>query len=122
MSVTFYGYPKCSTCRKAKQWLEVKGHVLEVIDLVVTPPSAEELDRLQVLSGLDLAKFFNTAGEVYRELQLKDKLPGMSREERLKLLASHGKLIKRPLVTNGAQVTVGFKEDDYDEKWGNGGR
>ncbi|WP_058303218.1 arsenate reductase family protein [Gorillibacterium timonense] len=122
MSLTFYWYPKCGTCRKAKQWLEAAGQSLDAIDLFQTPPSAEELGKLVELSGLDSSKFFNTSGEVYRELKLKDKLPGMSLEEKLMLLAGNGRLIKRPLVTDGSRVTVGFKEEDYEKVWGSGGR
>jgi len=120
MSLAFYWYPKCGTCRKAKQWLEAAGQPLDAVDLVQSPPSAEELDDLIEKSGIDIAKFFNTSGEVYKELGLKDKLPGMSREEKLKLLAANGKLIKRPLVTDGSRVTVGFKEEEFARVWGSG--
>lgn len=118
MSLVFYWYPRCGTCRKAKQWLEAAGQTLTPVDLVESPPSAEELDLLVKESGLEIAKFFNTSGEVYRELGLKDKLPALSREEKLKLLASNGKLIKRPIVKGGGRVTVGFREDEYERVWG----
>jgi len=119
MSLTFYGYPKCSTCRNAQKWLTGHNIPHEAIDLVQNPPNAEVLRKLVETSGLDIQKFFNTSGEVYRELQLKDKLPAMSYEEKLQLLSSNGKLIKRPVVTSGEQVTVGFKEDEFERVWAN---
>ncbi|CAM2994999.1 arsenate reductase family protein [Paenibacillus sediminis] len=113
-----YQYPKCGTCRNAVKWLESKGHDLDLQHIFDNPPSEKELTELIEKSGLDLKKFFNTSGEVYKELQLKDKLPKMSREEQIKLLASNGRLMKRPIVTDGTHVTVGFKEDQYEEVWG----
>jgi arsenate reductase len=112
-----YQYPKCSTCRKAVKWLENQGHELQLKHIVDTPPSEEELNQFISLSGLELKKFFNTSGEVYKELGLKDKLASMSAQEQVALLAQHGKLIKRPIVSDGNQVTVGFKEEEYNEKW-----
>lgn len=116
--LTVYQYPKCSTCRNAVKWLQNHGHELELHHIVEEPPTADQLAELVDKSGLDLKKFFNTSGEVYKELKLKDKLPGMSREEQLNLLASNGMLIKRPVVTDGQRVSVGFKEDQYSEVWG----
>lgn len=112
-----YHYPKCGTCRSAVKWLEAHGHELELQHLWEKPPAPDELSRLVEKSGLDLKKFFNTSGEAYKELGLKDKLPAMSREEQIKLLSSNGRLIKRPIVTDGSKVTVGFKEDMYEENW-----
>lgn len=112
-----YQYPKCSTCRKAVKWLENQGHELQLKHIVDTPPSEEELNQFISLSGLELKKFFNTSGEVYKELGLKDKLGSMSAQEQVALLAQHGKLIKRPIVSDGNKVTVGFKEEEYNEKW-----
>ncbi|WCL63802.1 arsenate reductase family protein [Bacillus subtilis] len=117
MSLTFYWYPKCGTCRKAKKWLEEHGKEINEIHIAEQPPSKEELKALYEKSGLDLKKFFNTSGMKYRELNLKEKLYHMSEEEQLELLASDGMLIKRPLTTDGEKVTVGFKEDQFEENW-----
>ncbi|WP_018753071.1 arsenate reductase family protein [Paenibacillus sanguinis] len=114
-----YHYPRCGTCRKAIQWLKAKGHELDLRPIHETPPSAEELKQLVELSGLELKKFFNTSGEVYRELGLKDKLAGMMEAEQLAILAANGMLIKRPIVWDDqALVTVGFKEEEYERVWG----
>ncbi|CAJ1001376.1 MULTISPECIES: arsenate reductase family protein [Bacillales] len=118
MTIKAYLYDRCGTCRKAKQWLNQHGVAFEEIPIVEAPPSKEELRRMWQASGLDLRKFFNTSGQHYRELGLKDKLPAMSEEEMLELLSSNGKLIKRPLVTDGNTVTVGFKEDEFEKAWG----
>ncbi|AWB43957.1 hypothetical protein DCC85_06795 [Paenibacillus sp. CAA11] len=112
-----YQYPKCSTCRNAVKWLQAAGHELELRHIVETPPTPEELNDLVTKSGLELKKFFNTSGEAYKSLGLKDKLADYTREEQLKLLASNGMLIKRPIVTDGEKVTVGFKEDNYQAAW-----
>lgn len=117
MSLTFYWYPKCGTCRKAKTWLEEHGKEINEIHIAEQPPSKEELKALYEKSGLDLKKFFNTSGMKYRELNLKEKLYHMSEDEQLELLASDGMLIKRPLTTDGEKVTVGFKEDQFEENW-----
>lgn len=113
-----FQYPKCSTCRNAMKWLEAKRHTLDSRHIVETPPTESELSEMIDLSGLELKKFFNTSGEVYKQLGLKDKLAGMSREEQIALLASNGMLIKRPLVSDGKTVTVGFKEAEYEQVWG----
>ncbi|MCA1295738.1 arsenate reductase family protein [Paenibacillus sp. alder61] len=113
-----YQYPPCGTCRKAVKWLEGQGYTLDSRNIKETPPNVEELEEMISLSGLELKKFFNTSGDVYREMGLKDRLPAMSREEQLVLLASNGMLIKRPLVTDGKQATVGFKEDMFEKAWG----
>lgn len=113
-----YQYPKCGTCRNAIKWLQAHGHELDLQHLWDNPPTPEEMAHLIDLSGLELKKFFNTSGEVYKELGLKDKLADMSREEQIKLLSSNGRLIKRPIVTDGSKVTVGFKEDVYENSWG----
>ncbi|MDV2886180.1 arsenate reductase family protein [Alkalihalophilus pseudofirmus] len=117
MLVTFYHYPKCGTCRKAKKWLEENGVELNEVHIVESPPSKEELESFYKKSGLELKKFFNTSGQKYRELGLKDKLADMSDEEKLELLASDGMLIKRPITTDGNLVTVGFKEEQYEQTW-----
>jgi arsenate reductase len=118
MSIKAYLYDKCGTCRKAKQWLNSQGVTFEEIPIVDAPPSAEELRSMWQASGVDLRKFFNVSGQHYRELGLKDKLPHMSEEEMLELLASNGKLIKRPLITDGRTVTLGFKEEEMEAAWG----
>jgi arsenate reductase len=118
MSVKVYGYDKCGTCRNAVKWL--KAHdvkIKESIPLFDAPPSASELKKLLTDSGLEIKKFFNTSGEVYKEMVLKDKLPGMTEQQMLDLLASNGRLIKRPIVTDGHKVTVGFKESEYEDTW-----
>ncbi|WP_368503365.1 arsenate reductase family protein [Alkalihalophilus sp. As8PL] len=117
MLVTFYHYPKCGTCRKAKKWLEDNGVELNEVHIVESPPTKEELEAFYKKSELDLKKFFNTSGQKYRELGLKDKLADMSEDEKLELLASDGMLIKRPITTDGNQVTVGFKEEQFEQTW-----
>lgn len=113
----FIQYPKCSTCRKAQKWLDDAGITYDDIHIVEQTPSAEQLRTIWQVSGLPLKSFFNTSGKKYRELQLKDKLPTMSEDEQLALLASDGMLIKRPIVTDGKKATVGFKEDAFEAAW-----
>ncbi|WP_338552333.1 arsenate reductase family protein [Paenibacillus sp. KS-LC4] len=115
--ITVFQYPKCGTCRSAVKSLQAKGHELELKHIVEETPTAEQLRELVKLSGLELKKFFNTSGDVYRELGLKDKLSSMSEEEQLALLASSGMLIKRPIATDGTKATVGFKEEQYVQEW-----
>ncbi|MET3683697.1 arsenate reductase [Alkalibacillus flavidus] len=117
MSLTVYQYPKCGTCRKALKWLDDNGITYESVHIVDNPPSEEELKTIIDRSGLPIKKFFNTSGKKYRELELKDRLPSMSEDEQIKLLASDGMLLKRPIATDGNQVTVGFKEETYNETW-----
>jgi arsenate reductase (glutaredoxin) len=116
--VTIIEYPKCSTCKAAVKSLKVKGNDVTTRDIVNDTPSAKELKKLLELGNLDIKKLFNTSGEVYRELGLKDKLANMSDDEKLELLSQHGMLIKRPIVTDGKKVTVGYKEDTYEQVWG----
>ena len=115
--ITYYAYPKCSTCRKAKKWLEKNGVDFTEVHIAENPPSHTALAEIHRASGLELKKFFNTSGMKYRELGLKDKLPEMTEEEQLKLLASDGMLIKRPIAFDGGNVTLGFKESDYENTW-----
>jgi arsenate reductase (glutaredoxin) len=117
MALTFYSYPKCGTCRKAKKWLEENEKELNEVHIVENPPSKEDIKGLYEKSGLPLKKFFNTSGKKYRELGLKDKVNSSSDEELLEILSSDGMLLKRPIVTDGNQVTVGFKEEDFEKKW-----
>lgn len=118
MTLTIYHYPQCGTCRKAMKWLEERGHQLHKVHIVDEPPTKDQLKNILKLSGLDQKKLFNTSGQVYKQQQLKDKLPEMSEEEKWDLLASNGKLIKRPLVTDGQQATIGFNEATFEEVWG----
>ncbi|WP_175615634.1 arsenate reductase family protein [Piscibacillus halophilus] len=117
MSLTVYQYPKCGTCRKALKWLDENGVEYEAIHIVDTPPSQSELKSFIEKSDLPAKKFFNTSGKKYRELGLKDKLKDLSEDEMTELLASDGMLIKRPIVTDGQKVTVGFKEETFEENW-----
>lgn len=110
-------YPSCSSCRKAQKWLESQEIPFTSTHIVEATPTAEEIKTLWKNSGLPLKKFFNTSGKKYRELALKDKLLTMTADEQLALLASDGMLIKRPIVTDGKKVTVGFKEETFDETW-----
>jgi arsenate reductase (glutaredoxin) len=115
VSLTFYWYPKCGTCRNAKKWLDAHQLSYEEVHIVEHPPSREELQDFYQKSGLELKKFFNTSGMKYRELGIKDKMKSATDEELLELLASDGMLIKRPILTDGERVTVGFKEEEYDK-------
>lgn len=112
----FICYPKCSTCKKAEQYLQAKGLSFTVRDIKTDNPTADELRTWYAASGLPLKRFFNTSGNLYKQLGLKDKLPTMSEDEQLELLASDGMLVKRPLVIYDGGVLVGFKQDEYDER------
>lgn len=116
MSVLFIEYPKCSTCQKAKKWLETNGVVFDDRHIVEQNPTKEELKEWIGRSGLPMKKFFNTSGMIYRQLELKDKLPNMSEDEQLELLASNGMLVKRPLVVGEDFVLVGFKEKEWEQR------
>ncbi|OIJ18866.1 hypothetical protein BKP45_15155 [Anaerobacillus alkalidiazotrophicus] len=120
MALKFYSYPKCGTCRKAKKWLEENGVTFEEVHIVDNPPSKDEVVKLYEKSDLELKKFFNTSGQKYRELGLKDKIKVASEDELFELLGSDGMLLKRPIVTDGKTVTVGFKEETFEETWKNG--
>lgn len=111
----FICYPKCSTCQKARKWLEVNHLEFTERHIVEENPSYEELKEWYAESGLPLKKFFNTSGMLYKEMQLKDKLPAMSEEEQLKLLATNGMLVKRPLIVNGNIILTGFKEAEWEK-------
>jgi arsenate reductase (glutaredoxin) len=117
MALTFYWYPKCGTCRKAKKWLDDHGVSYKAVHIVENPPSRVEIEQLYKKSGLELKKFFNTSGQKYRELGLKDKIKTADEAELLDILASDGMLLKRPIVTNGEKVTVGFKEEEFQTRW-----
>lgn len=117
MKLTIYQYEKCGTCRKAVKILKENGVEFDTIPIFEQPPTVRTLKKLIKQSGLDVKKFFNTSGEVYKEMKLKDQLPQMSEEEQVKLLASNGRLIKRPIITDGTRVTVGFKEEEIGSFW-----
>ena len=110
----FICYPKCSTCQNAKKWLDEQEIKYTERHIVDNNPSYEELKEWYNKSGLPLKRFFNTSGLLYKEMQLKDKLPTMNEEEQLKLLATNGMLVKRPLVVNGDMVLIGFKEAESE--------
>lgn len=114
-----YHYPVCSTCKSAIKALKQQGYPLDLHDIKVNPPTADELRKLITLSGLPLAKWFNVSGEVYRAMGLKDKLSSMSDEEKIQLLSTNGMLIKRPIVTNGSKVSIGFRAEDFGPMWYN---
>ena len=111
--MTFICYPKCSTCRKAQDWLDANGIAYELRDIKTENPAYDELAAWHKQSNLPLKKFFNTSGLQYKALQLKDKLPTMSEDEQLELLASDGMLVKRPILIDDDFVLVGFKEADW---------
>ena len=113
MSILLLEYSKCSTCKKAKNWLEEQGIVFEERHIVENNPTEEELREWHRKSGLPLKRFFNTSGMKYRELELKDKLPTMTEEEQYQLLATDGMLVKRPLLLGEDFVIPGFKENEW---------
>lgn len=115
MKTTVLCYKKCTTCQKALKWLDENGIVYEERPIKEENPTVEELKEWHKKSGLPVKRFFNTSGNLYKELQLKDKLPNMSEEEQLKLLASDGMLVKRPLIVTDSYVFPGFKEADWKE-------
>ena len=112
----FICYPKCSTCQKAKKWLDEHDIVYNERHIVEENPTYDELKEWHKKSGLPLKRFFNTSGLLYKEMKLKDKLSEMSEEEQLKLLATNGMLVKRPIVIGYDMVLVGFKEAEWTEK------
>lgn len=112
----FYGYNKCGTCRKAKKFLEGKKHTFQDIDITETPPPKTVLKR--ALKTRELKKLFNTSGVQYKELNIKDKLKDMTESQALDLLASNGRLVKRPFVVTQDAITVGFDETEFKKVWG----
>ena len=111
----FLCYPKCTTCQNARKWLEEKGADFTVRDIKLDNPNMEELRTWWTTSGLPLKKFFNTSGLQYKTLALKDKLPTMTEEEQLALLASDGMLVKRPILVGEGFVRVGFREQEWED-------
>jgi len=112
----FICYNKCGTCQKARKWLEEKGIEYAYRDIKTENPSLDELAEWYKMSALPLRKFFNTSGQLYKSMELKNKLPNMSDDDMLLLLASDGMLVKRPLLIGDGFVLVGFKEADWEEK------
>ena len=115
MKALFVEYPKCTTCKRAKKYLEEKGVEFTDRHIVEECPTVEEIRTWHKMSGLPLKKFFNTSGMLYREMHLKDRLPEMTEEEQYELLSSNGMLIKRPVLVMGEEVLLGFKEAAYEE-------
>ncbi len=114
----FIEYAKCSTCKKAKNWLDAKGISYEDRPIKEENPTAEELKEWHKKSGLPLKRFFNTSGNLYKEMGLKDKLSDMSEEEQYQRLATDGMLVKRPIIVSDEVVLTGFKEAEWEEKLG----
>ncbi len=114
--LTFFCYPKCTTCQKARKWLESKNVEFTVRDIKEDNPSAQELRGLYTRSGLPLKRFFNTSGLQYKALGLKDKLPAMSEEDQLELLGTDGMLVKRPILAGEDFVLVGFREEEWSAR------
>ena len=117
MADLFLEYPPCSTCKKARKWLEEHRVSFEARHIKEDNPTAEELKMWQQKSGLPLKRFFNTSGLVYKNLSLKDKLPQMTEEEQYQILSSDGMLVKRPLLIGDDYVLVGFKEKEWEERF-----
>ena len=117
-NMLFLCYTRCGTCRKAKKWMEERNISFEERPIKEENPSLEEIREWHQKSGLPLKKFFNTSGALYKELKLKDKLPGMTEDEQYALLASDGMLVKRPILVEGDHVLVGFKETEWEELLG----
>lgn len=111
-------YSRCSTCKKAQKWLDEKGFNYDLRDIKTDNPTYEELKAWYEKSGLPLKRFFNTSGQLYKSMELKDKLATMSEEEQLKLLATDGMLVKRPIVVTEDSVLVGFKEKEWIDIFG----
>ena len=111
----FIQYPPCSTCQKAKKWLDEKGIAYEDRHIKLDNPTYEELKLWHQRSGLPLKRFFNTSGLLYKSMELKNKLPNMTEEEQLQLLASDGMLVKRPILIDGDTVLVGFREKEWEK-------
>ena len=112
--ITFVCYPKCTTCQKARKWLDENQIAYEFRDIKTDNPTFDEISAWHQISGLPLRKFFNTSGLLYKSMDLKNKLTAMSEEEMLKLLSTDGMLVKRPLVLGDGFVLVGFKETEWE--------
>ncbi len=117
MGLTFYWYPNCGTCKKAKKWLDDHDINYKSVHIVEETPTKGELENLIAKSNLPAKRFFNTSGKKYRELNMKDKIKDATAEEMAAYLASDGMLIKRPIVTDGQKVTVGYHAETFDGDW-----
>ncbi len=115
MSIVFIQYPKCTTCIKAKKFLVENNIEFQDRHIVENNPTKEELTLWIDKSGLEIKKFFNTSGKLYKEMNLKDKIKDMSKDEAIELLSTNGMLVKRPILIDGDKVLVGFKEDNYEK-------
>jgi arsenate reductase len=115
MTMLFIQYPPCTTCKKAKAWLDAHGLSYDDRHIKLNNPTFEELEHWHAVSGLPLKKFFNTSGLLYKSMNLKEKLPTMTEEEQLRLLASDGMLVKRPILVSGDKVLVGFREKEWEQ-------
>ena len=113
--ITLYEYPKCTTCRKGKKFLQENDVEFESIDMVKQPPAAGTLSELVERSGRDIDEFFNKRGKKFKELGLKERLGEMTKEEKVELLSTDGMLIRRPLLYDGSSVVLGFKEEEYKQ-------
>lgn len=118
MPIKFFGYKKCGTCRKAEKDLETRGLAHEFTDITLAPPSETSLKKIIAQSGLPLARFYNTSGLKYKELNIKDLRKTMTEAEQIKMLAGNGYLLKRPIVSDGQKATVGYKVEEFDQVWG----
>lgn len=112
----FIEYPKCTTCKKAKAWLDEAGIEYTDRNIKDENPTIDELREWYAKSGLPLKRFFNTSGMLYKQMSLKDKLPQMSEEEQLELLSTDGMLVKRPIIINDDAILVGFRQDEWEQK------
>ncbi len=115
--IRFYGYKKCGTCRKAEKFLERSGAAYQFIDITEQPPTATLIKTIAQQADVPLKKLFNTSGVQYRELKIKERLASLSDKEIVALLAGNGRLIKRPLITDGQRATVGFHEELFAKTW-----
>ncbi len=115
--IKFYGYKKCDTCRKAEARLKALGREYEFIDITASPPGAAQLRQVAALAGITPLKMFNTSGVQYRELDIKSRLPQLSEAQIFDLLAGNGRLIKRPVVSDGERASVGYKEAEFAQCW-----
>jgi arsenate reductase len=113
----FYQYPKCSTCRNAQKWLQNHKVELESVDITTQPPSKDQLKKILKTSGKTLSDLLNKSGEQYRALNMKEKIKTLTEDQILDLLAKNGRLIKRPLVFDSSNATIGFKEDEFKKTW-----
>lgn len=114
--MTFICYPKCTTCQRARKWLDENGIAYELRDIKTERPTSDELAAWHRVSGLPLKKFFNTSGLLYKSMELKNRLPGMGEEEMLELLASDGMLVRRPVLVGEGIVLVGFREEEWTKR------